>query len=94
MEELNLSQKTKETQSKWLPKIKHLLTKIPVFEADPIFKVIILEGQTSLEGIRTSHVSGMATGGGSYLKIRATKSNPNKFRKPMECHQGGGREHT
>jgi len=40
-----------------------------------------------------SRTSGTASGGGASPKILATKLNPQKFGKTMECHQCGARTH-
>ena len=40
-----------------------------------------------------NRISGSASGGGSSPKILATKLNPQKFGKTMECHQCGARSH-
>ena len=37
--------------------------------------------------------SGAASGGGASPKIISNKLNPQKFGKPMECHQCGARTH-
>ena len=40
-----------------------------------------------------ARISGTASGGGSNPRILSTKLNPQKFGKPMECHQCGARTH-
>ena len=40
-----------------------------------------------------NRISGTASGGGTNPKILASKLNPQKFGKIMECHQCGARTH-